>query len=301
MKTGLPLAALVLALSGCTLFHRRPPASPPVVHYVVGEPYTAGGVYQYPRAEFDLDTTGLATLIGPHGRLATDGEVFDPTALVGAHPTLQLPSVVRVTNLDNGRQVLIRLNDRGPPQRGRILALSRRAAELLGAGKAGIAIPVRVQVEEEPSRQLAAALASDQPLAISTAPMAAVRSEILPPPTGARAAAVRALAPTRAATAPTESAAGPGVPLRLPEVVTAAMVRPHALFVLEGEFGRREYAAILARRTAQLGAQVGTSHAAPRDRAWRVTIGPLGSVAQADAMLDRAIAAGVVGAGIILD
>ncbi len=301
MRAGLRLAVIVPLLSSCTLFHHRPPTPLPLAHYVVGEPYVVGGVYQYPRAEFDYDATGLATVIGRHGRLATDGEAFDPTALVGAHPTLQLPSVVRVTNLDNGRQVLIRLNDRGPPQRGRILALSRHAAELLGAGNADAAIPVRVQIEEAPSRALAVTMASDQPLAISTAPVAPIRSEILPPPAGVQTASARALAPTRAATAPIESAASPALPLRLPDVVTAVMVHPHALFVLEGEFGRREYASILARRTVQLGAQVSTSYAAPRDRAWRVMIGPLNSVGQADAMLDRAIPAGVVGASIILD
>lgn len=301
MRAGLRLAVIVPLLDSCTLFHHRPLKPQPLAHYVVGEPYAAGGVYQYPRAEFEYDATGLATVIGRHGRLATDGEAFDPTALVGAHPTLQLPSVVRVTNLDNGRQVLIRLNDRGPPQRGRILALSRHAAELLGAGNAGATIPVRAQIEEGPSRALATTMAGEPLLAISTAPVAPVQSETLPLPAGARATLARALAPIRAATALTESTAGTAVPLRLPDAVTVVMVRSHALFVLEGEFGRREYASILARRTVQLGAQVSTSYAAPRDRAWRVMIGPLDGVEQADAMLDRAISAGVVGAGIILD
>jgi len=131
--------------------------APQPLRLVVGPPYAAGGVYRYPRADFEYDATGLATVMGPHPGLASDGEAFDATALVGAHPTLQLPCVARVTNLDNGRQLLLRINDRGPMQRGRILGLSRRVAELLGVFRLGgvgqhDAVPVRVQVEAAPSR-----------------------------------------------------------------------------------------------------------------------------------------------------
>lgn len=97
------------------------------------------------------------------------------------------------------------------------------------------------------------------------------------------------------------AAAEPPPPLRLPEQVVEVPVRPHALFVLEAEFGRRDAAAVLARRTTALGARVEPGAAASRDRAWRVVIGPLDSVAQADRTLDQAIAAGVVGAGIVAE
>lgn len=168
----LPLLAAALALPACTMLRHHPPMPQPL-RTVVGPPYAAGGVYQYPRVDFEYDATGLATVIGPHPLPASDGEAFDASALVGAHPTLQLPCVARVTNFDSGRQLSLRLNDRGPMQRGRILGLSRRAAELLGVSGQGGAVPVRVQVEAAPSRLLAAALARESPLVVAAAPTAA--------------------------------------------------------------------------------------------------------------------------------
>lgn len=294
------LLAAALALPACTVFHRhhyRPPPLP-TLHYVIGPPYAAGGVYQYPRADFAYDATGLASVIGPHPQAASDGEAFDATALVGAHPTLQLPCVARVTNLDNGRQLVLRLNDRGPMERGRILGLSRRAAALLGAAGRDGAISVRVQVEAAPSRLLAAALARETPLALTAAPTAVVRAEPLPLLPGTRSAPDPSPALIPATTAPITTAE-PMSPLRLPEQVAVVPIRPHALFVLEAEFGRRDSAARLARRTVALGARVEPSPVASRDRAWRVVIGPLDSMARADATLDQAIVAGVVGAGIV--
>ncbi len=294
-----PLLAAALALSGCTRLHLSPAKRQPL-GYVIGPPYAVSGVYQYPRADFEYDATGLAVVIGPHPHPASDGEAFDATALVGAHPTLQLPCVARVTNLDNGRQLLLRLNDRGPLRRGRLLGLSRRAAELLGmTGQPG-GVPVRVQVEATPSRQLAAALDRESPLALTAAPTAAVQVAPLPPLSGPQATPDLSpgLAPP---TVPPMAAAEPMPRLRLPEQVAAVPVRTYALFVLEAEFGRRDYAALLARRTAALGARVQPGAAASRDRAWRVVIGPLDSVAQADTTLDQAIVAGVVGANIVAE
>jgi rare lipoprotein A len=91
--------------------------------------------------------TGLASYYGDeyHGRRTASGEVFDNTKLTAAHRTLPFSTVVRVTNLENGRSVLLRINDRGPFVAGRILDVSRKAAEELGFIQAGT-VAVRLEI-----------------------------------------------------------------------------------------------------------------------------------------------------------
>lgn len=126
-------------------------------YYKLGSPYKINGVWYYPEEDYDYDRTGVASWYGPgfHGRLTANGEIYDENDVTAAHPTLPLPSLVKVTNLDNGRELVVRLNDRGPYADGRIIDLSRRSAQMLGIEKTGLA-RVRVQVLEEESRQLAA-------------------------------------------------------------------------------------------------------------------------------------------------
>jgi rare lipoprotein A len=125
--------------------------------YKVGAPYQVSGVWYYPSVDYDYDREGIASWYGPgfHGRYTANGEVYDQNDVTAAHPTLPLPSMVRVTNLENGRSLAVRVNDRGPFVDGRIIDLSRRSAQLLGIERAGVA-HVRVQVMEPESRQLAA-------------------------------------------------------------------------------------------------------------------------------------------------
>jgi rare lipoprotein A len=83
---------------------------------------------------------------GPqHGQRTANGERFDGTELTAAHPTLPMNSLVRVTNLGNGRSVVVRVNDRGPHTRGRVIDVSQRAAEMLGMKRRGVAT---VKIEE---------------------------------------------------------------------------------------------------------------------------------------------------------
>lgn len=114
--------------------------------YQVGQPYTVAGKTFVPREQPDLDVTGQASWYGPafHGRLTANGEVFDQYHLSGAHPTLPLPSYVRVTNVANGMSALVRINDRGPFSNNRVIDLSARTAEVLGFRQQGTA-NVRVQ------------------------------------------------------------------------------------------------------------------------------------------------------------
>lgn len=140
----------MLALAGCGGGeHVGPPVgpAPPPGEQKIGRPYQIGGVWYYPEVNNDYDETGIASWYGPqfHGRPTANGERFDMNKVTAAHPTLPLPSRVRVTNLENGRSLVVRVNDRGPFARGRIIDLSRRSAQLLGFQGQGTT-RVRVQL-----------------------------------------------------------------------------------------------------------------------------------------------------------
>lgn len=101
--------------------------------YKVGNPYYIDGVMFTPAEDPAYDRTGMASFYAEdfHGRKTANGEVFDMWALTAAHPTLPMPSYAYVTNIANGRTLLVRINDRGPYARGRVIDLSRAAARLL--------------------------------------------------------------------------------------------------------------------------------------------------------------------------
>ncbi len=113
-----------------------PPGSVPKVRgvYKVGRPYVVAGQTYYPAEDPGYDRTGIASWYGTdfHGKQTANGELFDMGAISAAHPTLPLPSLAYVTNLRNGRTILVRVNDRGPYKPNRIIDLSRRSAGLLG-------------------------------------------------------------------------------------------------------------------------------------------------------------------------
>ncbi len=141
---------LALALAGCSGgrgVHIPGDGGGPISDQRVGAPYQVAGIWYYPQADENYDAVGLASWYGPkfHGKRTASGEIFNMNKLTAAHPTLPLPSRVRVTNLANGRSLIVRVNDRGPFARGRIIDLSRRAAQLLGFEKQGTT-RVRVQL-----------------------------------------------------------------------------------------------------------------------------------------------------------
>lgn len=115
--------------------------------YKVGKPYTINGISYVPTEEFNHVETGMASWYGPgfHGRPTANGERYDQYDRTAAHRTLQMPAIVRVTNLDNGRSTVVRVNDRGPYAHNRVLDLSRAAANDLDMVRAGVA---RVRIEQ---------------------------------------------------------------------------------------------------------------------------------------------------------
>jgi rare lipoprotein A len=114
--------------------------------YKVGAPYQVAGRWYVPRAVDTYEESGVASWYGPafHGRRTANGETYDMHALTAGHPTLPLPSYAYVTNLDNGRTILVRINDRGPYVKDRMIDLSLRSARELGFDGHGTA---RVRVK----------------------------------------------------------------------------------------------------------------------------------------------------------
>ena len=112
----------------------------------LGRPYKVAGKWYYPKEDRNYRKVGAASWYGDafHGRLTANGEVYDMTHLSAAHPTMPLPSYARVTNVKNGSSVIVRVNDRGPFARGRIIDLSKRAADMLDYSHTGVA---KVKVE----------------------------------------------------------------------------------------------------------------------------------------------------------
>ncbi len=295
---------LLLVLSGCGWFGSSTP--PTRGGYKVGNPYQIAGVWYYPREDFSYDETGIASWYGPgfHARATANGETFDQNALTAAHNTLQMPAIVRVTNLENGRQVVLRVNDRGPFANGRILDVSRRSAELLGFIRSGTA-RVRVQVLETESRQ-AALQAQNRgggapPIQMAAAPRDTVSSDALSPPPGVRqSGAVRQAVATRTSGADALAVSDDGAPARLPETVTRVAAHPGNIYVQLGAFQQRANAERLRGRLGQFHPQV-TQMFADGQNLYRVRVGPLENVQVADATLNRIFRSGVSEARIVVE
>jgi rare lipoprotein A len=114
--------------------------------YIVGKPYVVAGKRYFPKEDFNYDKVGTASWYGSafHGRLTANGEVYDLQGLTAAHPTFPLPSYARVTNVENGSSIIVRVNDRGPYHGNRLIDLSGKTAEMLDLKHSGTG-KVRVQ------------------------------------------------------------------------------------------------------------------------------------------------------------
>ena len=123
-----------------------PPPKPGVPGVKIGNPYEVFGVRYVPEDDRSYDRQGIASWYGPtfHAKATANGEIYNQEDVTAAHKTLPLPSWVEVHNLDNGRKLVVRINDRGPFVDGRIIDLSKRSAEILGVDRPGLA---RVRVK----------------------------------------------------------------------------------------------------------------------------------------------------------
>lgn len=138
--------------------------------YRVGKPYTVAGKMYVPEEDPNYRAEGMASWYGHdfHGRLTANGEVFDMTSLTAAHTTLPIPSYARVTNLKNGKSLIVRVNDRGPYHGNRLIDVSNKAAELLdfkanGVARVRVEYVGRAPLEGSDDRQLLATLRTGEP------------------------------------------------------------------------------------------------------------------------------------------
>jgi rare lipoprotein A len=161
--------------------------------YRVGKPYTVAGRVYVPEEDPEYRAEGMASWYGDdfHGRLTANGEVFDMTSLTAAHPTLPIPSYARVTNIRNGKSLIVRVNDRGPYHGNRLIDVSNKAAELLefksnGVARVRVEYVGRAPLEGSDDRQLVATLRTGVPA---------------PPPSTVRIAAARPFVPELPASA----------------------------------------------------------------------------------------------------
>jgi rare lipoprotein A len=300
--TTLALAALV---AGCAT---QPPPStyprPPVTsngQYKVGNPYQIAGTWYYPREQPDYDETGIASWYGPnfYGQRTANGEVYNAGDLTAAHRTLPMPVNVRVTNLDNGKSVVLRVNDRGPYAKGRIIDVSEQAAKLLGFYGQGTA-RVRVTFVARATQPNGMPMPTDTPAEIASAvpavpvpkvetdPLATVPDAPVAPPV--RVAVLPKPAPDPV---PADAGQPTGVVTQVP--VPAAT----HLYVQVGAFGSYENA---MRMREQLGDDLHISAIKKNGQTlYRVRTAPLNTTDEADAALARLSGLGSNDAHIVVD
>lgn len=303
--------------------------------YKVGVPYKIAGKWYEPHVDYDHEETGIASWYGSKfdGQRTANGEVFDSSKLTAAHRTLPLPSLVRVTNLENGRVAKLRVNDRGPFARDRILDVSRRAARLLGFKKAGTT-RVRVEVLEDASRRMAAAakrrggdtqVASAEPGLVDpgssmtgAAETSTTNSPTAPSGAGvntgadAGAAAGDDAATLGASSGTTGSGSGDRAAAGGGEARTLSVrawsdggERPDdlanaELFVQAGAFVRQANAEGIRDRLERIGEPFIAEAVIDGQRFYRVRFGPLNGEAGVNRLLDRLANAGVPTAEVVI-
>jgi len=314
------LALAVLALAGCAERGGKAPVRQAIPGYKVGKPYQIAGAWYYPAVDYNYAETGIASWYGPdfHGLATANGETYDMNALTAAHRTLPMPSMVRVTNLENGRQVALRVNDRGPFANNRIVDVSRRAAQLLGFEQRGTA-RVRVEIMDAESRQLAMLAGATMPAAqqtaaggqadalsspkVAAAPAGIVTEEALAPPSGTTVAPAGQTATSKPtpqpiiATVTVAVAAGPQPDGK----VTVVPVRKTAMFIQAGAFTNAANADRLRAKLASLGRSQIVPTVVGNQKFYRVRIGPIATLAEADTMLAKVVASGHPEARLIVD
>lgn len=287
-------------------------ASPGKGVYKVGNPYQVAGVWYYPKENPRYDETGIASWYGPgfHGKYTANGEAYDMNDLTAAHQTLPMPVFVRVTNLENGRSIVVRVNDRGPFANGRIIDMSRRGAQLLGFDQKGTA-RVRVQyVENAPLEGSMVAQGDDEPSPpqVAAAPRGDIGVQTLAPPPPVKTAAVPKPAPPQL-----QPAAPPPVPqvravavADLPQDYTAQTVRVEpvkqtTIYIQAGAFTVYDNANRQSAKIGRFGPTRVTQTVVNGTDFYRVRLGPIESVERADQLLNQMITGGETQAHIVVE
>jgi peptidoglycan lytic transglycosylase len=272
--------------------------------YKVGKPYQIDGKWYYPKEVKNYSHVGVASWYGLdfHGRRTANGEIYDMDSLSAAHPTLPLPSYAKVENLENGREVVVRVNDRGPYARDREIDLSKHAAQLLAFQKQGTAKvrvtylgpapmsgedgwPVNVQFAENRNDGDRAKPVINRPIRLASAapdPIMPLRSEPAPAPRSSFAAAP--IVPTGHFSLP---------PSYAPAEQATAMIQA-------GSFRDPDNAERLKSALASVGPVEVTPISVGNVTYYRVRVGPLPDGEEARNALSRVRAAGIGDARLIM-
>lgn len=270
--------------------------APGGAHYKVGDPYQINGNWYYPKEDYSYDETGIASWYGDafHDGTTANGEVFNKNELTAAHKTLPLPTLARVTNLDNGRSIVVRINDRGPFSGARIIDVSQRAAQLLGFEGQGTA-KVRVQVLADESKAIADAMRHYG----SAAPATLAEATQAPAPQSAALAAVetKTLEPVQTTPAVHQQLLATKPVATYVQLPVAAAGK---IYVQAGAFTVLDNATKLQQQLAKLG-PVSTSDIMINGTVFhRVRVGPVTSVDEADKLLSRIKRNGILNARTVV-
>ncbi|MBO6826855.1 MAG: septal ring lytic transglycosylase RlpA family protein [Sneathiella sp.] len=321
LALGALLTAAGIALSGCAevslLGHAASGMSDPKADEKqiasirakrkVGKPYKIDGIWYYPKEDPGYVETGIASWYGEpfHGRKTANGETYNMNLMTAAHKTLPMPTDVRVTNLENGRSIVVTINDRGPFVHGRIIDLSRRAAQLLGVIRNGTA-KVRVEAldgaRNENIRYLAEAnTAPEERKVAAAAPQTNINSTSLAPPTQAKVASKPLTPPKTETIQPQDTKIGnENRPLNT-EAVKTVPVAPTEMYIQAGAFVDFDNANKLSARLSPLGAAKVYQVLINGQDFYRVRLGPLQSVEEADTLLANLINNGHTEARIVIE
>lgn len=313
-------AALTLAACGSTSTSKPSVPSGAGGHYKIGKPYQIAGLWYYPKEDERYDNTGIASWYGPqfHGKKTANGETFDQEQLTAAHPTLPMPILVRVTNLENGRSVVVRVNDRGPFAAGREIDMSRKAAEVLGFERKGTA-KVRVQyvgraplpgspgtyVNNETFTAPKPEMDESEKRVTSIPSSGIVTATTLAAPIGAKTAAASASMVTpQPSMAPIADAPVDIAPPEPDGTVQQVAVAPSSgIYVQAGSFQNFTNAEAVHQKLLAQGVQ--NVQVSPTyidgTKFYRVRVGPMSDVSAADASLKSMSQSGNAGARIIIE
>lgn len=274
--------------------------------YKVGTPYQVEGIWYYPAEDYSYAQEGIASWYGSdfHGKRTANGDRYNMDDLTAAHPTLPMPSVVKVTNLDNGKVLRVTVNDRGPFHSTRIIDVSKKAAQMLGFYEAGTA-RVRVEIDAQESITLKNVALKKRPpempqivasprgvvTAASIEPLAPISGNSIPP------AAVKPVAvplPPSIKSQAQISKASPPVKKTAPAAKT-----PGGIYVQAGAFSEEGNARKLEQQLGELGKVHVVPTTVNKKKLYRVRLGPVADATVAAALLTKIKAYGYNNAKVV--
>ena len=300
-KVLLSLSILSVCLAGCTdngsllrSSGKNYVSLEPSGVYKIGTPYQVNNIWYYPQEDYDYREVGIASWYGPdfHNGMTANGEKYDMYALTAAHRTLPLPSIVKVTNLENGKSVVVRVNDRGPFVNNRIIDVSKTAAEILGFDAQGTA-KVRVEVMKDESKKLKKEILKNGGKVVGGPPLPDVppietaQEPVSPIPLANPVMAERVSSSTIEELETTETTVSQPQPIYTPQTTSVGNY-----YVQAGAFSNPENAQRMRERLASYGSVVVSEKQTAKGVLYRVRLGPYANGDDAVAAMDRLGAAG---------